>query len=401
MRVLVMGWTKIPHSYSIVNVFQLVHLRKNFPDLKLYIREEPYFRKEWATKTSDKLYPAEYYDILDSIEIWNGHEIDLIYSITYPYDINSLSISSGGSTKPIPKCVFYTSEFGKLDVNYFKINTSNRFIDDDFIQNHLHANKSIHFTCPSRWSQNGMKKYLVGDDSGSRNVVISHGVDTGIFKRLENGKARRAIRKLYKVSDTDILLCNIGAMTKNKGITLILEALKVLVIDQGKTHYKLLLKGMQDLYATRTFLDSYLLELGAPKSLYDNIIFLDNTLSCTKLNEIYNSIDLYLSPYIAEGFNLVPLEVMAAGTRVVLPRGGSTKEYTDILEGYNCISFVNCTLDIGSGCNQYKMQDLIDCIVNTRTDEPVDFKGVSDCISEKLSWNVSVRKLVEYFDKIV
>jgi glycosyltransferase involved in cell wall biosynthesis len=399
MKVLIMGWTKIPHSYSIVNVFQLVHLRENFPEMKLYLREEDYFRKEWNAKTSRTLYPESYYKILDSIELWVGQDIDLIYSITYPYNINSLQIKRQDTmTPPLPKCIFYTSEFGKLDINHFNLSTGSKIIDDEFIKNHIANNKNLHFTSPSEWSSKGMVKYLEPDTS--RNVVIIHGVDTRIFKKLDP-KVRKGIREFYNVKDTDVLLCNIGAMTGNKGIINILQALKVLVIDKKLTHYKLLLKGMQDLYSTRGFIDLYLVEINAPKELYNNIIFIDKTLSFKKLNEIYNSIDLYLSPYIAEGFNLVPLEVMAAGSRVLLPRGGSTKEYSSALEQFNCIEFVDCQLDEASGQNMYNLKDLSSSIVKGVSREPFNTDSVNNYISHHLSWNNAAIKLNEYFEKIL
>jgi glycosyltransferase involved in cell wall biosynthesis len=158
---------------------------------------------------------------------------------------------------------------------------------------------------------------------------------------------------------------------------------------------------MQDLYSTRAFIDSYLAEIQAPNELYNNIIFIDKTLSFKKLNEIYNSIDLYLSPYIAEGFNLVPLEVMAAGSKVLLPRGGSTREYTDVLEQFKCIEFVDCNLDEGSGQNIYNLEVLVNSIVKGVSREPFNHKNVNDFISKHLSWNNAAIKLNEYFEKIL
>lgn len=402
MKVLIMGWSKIPHSYSIVNVFQMVHLyEKFFPEIKLYIQEQDYYRQEWSQKTSRTLYPESYYTILDSIEPWVGQDIDLIYSITYPYNINSLKIQRNGQlSSPIPKCVFYTSEFGKLDPSYFTLATSGKIIDDDFIQEYIDKNKHIFFTSPSEWSSQGMKRYLV-NDTVNRNQIISHGVDTRIFNKIPGNKTRNAIRKFYNVSKDDILLCNIGAMTRNKGIVQILQALKVLVIDKGLVKYKLLLKGMEDLYATRQFIDIYLKELNLPKSLCDNIIFIDKTLSYTKLNEIYNSIDLYLSPYIAEGFNLVPLEVMSSGTKVILPRGGSTKEYSDALEQFGCIEFVKCQFDKESGQNVYSTNDIIDAILKGSGSKSFDHSYVTDFIARNLSWNNAASQLKDYFQVII
>ena len=43
MRLLVQGWFNIPHSYAIVNCFQLVHLYKNYKEkVEIYIEEMEY-----------------------------------------------------------------------------------------------------------------------------------------------------------------------------------------------------------------------------------------------------------------------------------------------------------------------------------------------------------------------
>ena len=93
-----------------------------------------------------------------------------------------------------------------------------------------------------------------------RNKIISHGVDTTLFYK-ETTNIRNTVRKHYNINDTDILLMNIGAMTKNKGIMYILQIMNILVNKLNKKHFKLLLKGTSDLYQTKLFLESYFEEL--------------------------------------------------------------------------------------------------------------------------------------------
>ena len=82
IRVLFRGWFEIPHSYSLVNCFQIIHLFKNYSDkIDFYIEEMPYYNKQW--NASRKLvYSEEYNAIIRNLRKWNGEDVDLVYSIT-------------------------------------------------------------------------------------------------------------------------------------------------------------------------------------------------------------------------------------------------------------------------------------------------------------------------------
>lgn len=393
MKVLIHGWTKIAHSYSIVNVFQIVHLIKNYPDIIIYVNEAEYYKQEWKSKMNNTLYPPEYYNLLSKVQKWdpsNNCPIDIIYSITYPYDITEYSMIA-------PKCVFYTAEFSMLSLEYFSCNC--KILDDEFVKESC---KRLFFTTPSEWSKNGLEKYTGIDNS--RNRVITHGVDVSIFKPI-SAKSITKIREFYNVDSDTILLGNIGAMTGNKGIILILETLYNLVYAQNtRRKYKLLLKGMEDLYSTRAFLENYLQIFPKEhvKNLLDNhIIFIDKTFSFTQLNGIYNAIDLYISPYLAEGFGMTNLEALATGTHVLLPRTGSTVDYTDILMPSSSIHFVDSKIvDNSRGLqNDISLHEIINIIESIENfSKNLEINKV---INEKLSWNNVADLLYSYFLYII
>jgi glycosyltransferase involved in cell wall biosynthesis len=411
IRVLFRGWFEIPHSYALCNCFQIIHLFKNHSDkIDFYIEEMPYFRPEW--NSSRKLvYKKEYNDIIKNFKKWNGEEIDVIYSITYPYNMDMTVING----KKIPKCVFYTSEFSTLDPNFFSNDT---LLNTDFLINeYVRKEKKLYMTSPSVWSSMGMKKYNLEDE---KNRIITHGVDETVF--YKNDSSRESIRNFYKVKHDEILLMNIGAMTQNKGMFLILQALNILVNHLGKKHYKLLLKGTGDLYQSKSFLEIYFAELKKAGVLDDekmdnlltnHIIFTDKTLSYEKINDLFNAADLYLSPYIAEGFNLTSLEALSAGTPVVVPITGSTKEYmNDIFMngGEKFIYYINSkVIDTGNGRKQNDIQlmDLLNVIVNNENDirdwsfKKDDYKIMKKYITEYYSWNHVSDLLYDYLKMIV
>jgi len=405
LRVLFSGWTLVPHSYACVNCFQIVHLYKNYKkEVEIYIDERPYFQPHW-NNAKKLVYTEEYNKILKSLKRWNGEEVDIIYSITYPYNI------IGSSTK---KCVFYTAEFSNLDSNYFMLDKEScNGMTDEFLSDYVNnSNHNLWFTSPSEWSSEGMRKYNVPDN---RNRVITHGVDASIFKR--DLTKREEVRAFYKVKETDTLIINIGAMTQNKGIMILLEALNRIVNKLGKTNFKLLLKGTGDLYQSKQFLELYFEDFQKRNImtnkevdilLGNHIIFTDKTLSYAKINDLYNAADLYVCPYLAEGFGLVPLECLSSGCQVIVPRTGSTKEYIeDIYKngGDKFIRYVNSEVLLyhkNAKQNFISVDDVMEAILKPLGDfDEVAYEDMRKFIEESYSWNKVSQLLYDYLKTIV
>jgi glycosyltransferase involved in cell wall biosynthesis len=404
LKVLFRGWFNIPHSYSMVNCFQIVNLYKRYKDnIEFYVTEMPYYRPEWNA-AKKLVYTEGDNDIIRNFRQWRGEQIDLIYSITYPYDMNMTIIN--GVT--IPKCVFYTSEFATLEPHYFTCNE--RLISDQAITKYIQDNPKLYMTSPSIWSSLGMKKYGLQDE---KNRVITHGVDTDIFKYDSSERAR--IRQFYGVSDDDILMINIGSMTKNKGMLYILQILNIMVNRLGNNHYKLLLKGTGDLYQSKLFLELYFEELqnaGAISHdemntlLKSNIIF-----TYKKINDLFNAADLYLSPYLAEGFNLTSLEALSAGLPVMIPRTGSTKEYIqDIYSngGQDHIIYIDSTVmttDTGHKQNMIDFEHLFNLVLSSESHinnlknsrNKGTYSQMKNFIESEYSWRRVAELLYDYF----
>jgi len=415
IKILFRGWFNIPHSYSMVNCFQIVHLYKRYKDnIEFYITEMPYFREQWNS-AKKLVYTDEYNEIITNFKTWSGEEIDLIYSITYPYNMTMEKLND----KVIPKCVFYTSEFATLETTYFSCEPS--LTTDNSIRDYIKNNKKLYMTSPSMWSSMGMKKYGLND---YRNRIITHGVDNTIFKY--DISQRQKIRSFYKVKDDDILLINIGSMTKNKGMMYILQILNILVNRLGRKYYKLLLKGTGDLYESKVFLELYFEELRKANAitqeemnilLTENIIFTDKTVSYDKINDLFNAADLYLSPYLAEGFNLTPLEALASGLPVMISQTGSTKEYmSDIYNngGNEHIIYIESQVVDTNGYKQNNIDFLnllnlfeqtenrIRDIKNKRENGGMDtYKSMKEFIEKEYSWNKVAELMFDYFKYIV
>ena len=164
--------------------------------------------------------------------------------------------------------------------------------------------------------------------------------------------------------------------------------------------------------------------------LRDNIIFTDKTLSYSKINDLFNAADLYISPYLAEGFNLTSLEALSAGLPVMISSTGSTKEY--MLDIYNnggseYIFYIDSeVIDVGEGKrqnnidfmkllhlvtdNEKKIIDLKNSRINGKGTFTKDFdkrqgnvekyRQMKSYIEENYSWNKVAQLLYDYFSWI-
>lgn len=418
IKLLVRGWFSVPHSYSIVNCFQLVHLYKQYGDsLDIYIEERPYFRPEW-NNNKKMIYTEEYNSIIKSFKQWNGEKVDLVYSITYQYDVTDVKIQGMN----VPKCVFYTSEFSWLDKSYFcyyRDDAKYGFASEDDLQTYFKMNSQIYFTSPSVWSSQGLPLFGVPNN---RNRIITHGVDTSIFKLNVDKTKRQQIRHHYKIKDDDILMINIGAMTQNKGILQIITALNELVHKHNKKNFKLLLKGTGDLYNSKMFLETYfetlkkenvISQIEETNLLSNHMIFTNNTLSYDRINDLFNAADLYISPYLAEGFNLTVLEALSAGLPVLVPETGSTREYINDIKAnnkeyvFNVKSIVVQT-ENGMKQNNVNVNDLVELLKSIetnlhqmKTDRYNQYFNLQKSIEEKYTWSKVADLLFRYFQDIL
>lgn len=424
LKVLFEGWRLLQHSYGQVTAFQLIHLWKLYgPNGKhghkidFYVTEEPYYNPNWKN-TQKLVYSEEYNNILKNMKEYNDEPVDVIYRQTYPYNIN---VSE--ENRDTPKCVFYTSEFAKINHVYFQLEKPEDLDAsqyDEYISVFLKQFSNIYFTSPSVWSSKGMIRYLDNTENSPRNRIITHGVDTTIFYKHNSDTVRKEIRKTYNVKDTDILLINIGAMTTNKGILLTLEALHKLVNKLKKSQYKLLLKGSGDLYQCKEFLEAYFTQFKQKgvmtqteiDNLYNHIIFTNKTLSYSKINDLFNAADLYISPYLAEGFGLTMMESLAAGLNVLVPRSGSTHEYmNDIYSngGEDYIFYVESevVVDPNGLCqNNITMNNLMSTLLNNEEKFKIPktlntYINMKQYIEKDYSWYKVAELLYDYLNDIV
>jgi glycosyltransferase involved in cell wall biosynthesis len=134
---------------------------------------------------------------------------------------------------------------------------------------------------------------------------------------------------------------------------------------------------------------------------------------------LFNAADLYISPYLAEGFNLTSLEALSAGLPVMISSTGSTKEY--MLDIYNnggseYIFYIDSeVIDVGEGKrqnnidfmkllhlvtdNEKKIIDLKNSRINGKGNVE-KYRQMKSYIEENYSWNKVAQLLYDYFSWI-
>ena len=168
---------------------------------------------------------------------------------------------------------------------------------------------------------------------------------------------------------------------------------------------KLILKDQSNLYDIKAnYIFSKLQESEFNKKykiindeMLRGVIIISKNLTLRELRNIYSITDCYVSPYMAEGFNLTPLEAAGCGTQIAVTKGGSTDDYFNKCMGYqiesdekliNNDSILNPKLD--------SLIEILNQIIN-KTDE----SKLQRCkyVHENFSWSNISKKLKKEFEK--
>ena len=301
------GWRNLNHSYSIVNQWQLLQLVKS--KINLFHKDIKPHRDYWNKKLNFGGFNSDQIKIINKIPIPEDNKrFDVVYRINTPFDFSESNSEL--------LFVFGTSEYGAIK-------------KDAFIGASLKeacCRENLKIITPSNWSKIGFMRVGFKENNIK---VISHGVDPTAF--YQSDYINKSItRNQLGIKSDEFLILNIGALTNNKGIDLLLAA--YISLKSKYSNLRLLIKDSSDLYG-RT-LKNVVLEMSRDDkfkhldfSKLEDVVTISGNLDIYKMNKIYNSSDAYVSPYKAEGFNLPPLEAAACGVPIVVTSGGSTDDY--------------------------------------------------------------------------
>jgi len=384
---IVHGWRDINHSFSIVNQNQLYYLSKNTA-INLFHFDEKKYNNNWTKFSNSANLDDNKAKVINNISIpkIDSYYNSIVYSINFPF----LSYFNKGVEKKIYH--FIVTEFGL---------TKDEIIGSvDRIKNFNMSNEFI--ITPSKWSCN--KIIDCGFDS-KKVITIPHGIDKENFFPLEDLTILQLRSSLNLTTDSFCFL-NLGSMTYNKGIDILIEAYAILF--NKFPHIKIILKDQNKLYGLKAdqIINDILINKPAlgSSALRKSIIVISDNLSTSQMNSLYNLVDCYISPYRAEGFNLPVLEAMACGCHVITTSGGSTDDFVDLLihDWYKIESVKSANTLINSKYlnknTNFHLSPCLDSIISNM-EKALDNKNknisLSRYISDNYDWELISKVLIK------
>jgi glycosyltransferase involved in cell wall biosynthesis len=304
-RLIVEGWRFLPHSYAIVNQWQLLALLRR--NIVLKVVDAPFYRPSWQAQ--EGLFEPAAEQALRSIEVAQpAGSADVTLRVFFPYDFSS--------SRSRLTAVFATLEQQLIRRSY----VSDLLEYEQLLRGPPPPNVKV--VTPSRWSAEGFYRAGFASDQV---LVVPHGVDTGTFHPMPD--IRTQVRSGMPVLDGEFVFLSVGGMSSNKGIGLLLRGFAE--VRRKFPYARLVLKGMDHLYDSRALLHQSIrtLSAGDQQLVLQRMTYLGDSLSHSAMATLYQVADAYVSPYRAEGFNLPVLEAAACGIPIICTRGGPTDDF--------------------------------------------------------------------------
>jgi glycosyltransferase involved in cell wall biosynthesis len=302
MRIIVEGWRFLPHSYAMVS--QALCLAWLDRGVELFHTDLAPFRADWRP-VRGLAAPVDEARLLAIPPAPDSLAADAVFRCAFPYD---LTPSPRGRT-----FVQVTAELGMMPDQCMAAGEPLR---------RAHVRGDAVLITPSDYCRDGL---LAAGADAARVAVVPHGADPLLFAPAPD--AERAALRRQLGWDGRFVFMNVGAMTENKGLDVLLKAFAAIAARMPQA--LLFLKGLDGLYQSGSNVATMLARLGIDDpAIRARIAYHGGAVGAQQLAQLYGAADAYVSPYLAEGFNMPVLEAAACGLPVLCTAGGPTDEFT-------------------------------------------------------------------------
>jgi glycosyltransferase involved in cell wall biosynthesis len=382
-RILIEGWRGINHSYAMVNQYQLAELVK-LDGFVIQHRDIPFANAGWNATQNNPGFPESFMKVIEAIPAATDEgPYDCAYRISWPY-----ARSFGKAEKTI---TFMTAEYGVTPQSFPGIaSPAETFCSgQDMI------------VVPSNWSRSRLVEYGFPQD---KVTVVPHGVNPEFFKPLP-AVEHDYIRANMGFRPDEFVFLNVGAMSWNKGLDVLLKAF--CWVRKKHPRARLVLKDDRQLYGigVQEVVNDLLTDKSVPfdGEVLGSIKVLSATLTMEIMRNLYATADTYVSAYRAEGFNLPVIEAMACGTPVIVTEGGPTDDFCDPAMS----SKITCTVVPnalrGIPAPGFHLEPSLDSLVDkmsvalSTSRNGDEQEAARTALLEKHSWAACSRKLAALF----
>jgi len=182
--------------------------------------------------------------------------------------------------------------------------------------------------------------------------MLYHGVDTSVFKPLPN---REEIRRRGGLDGRFVVGC-VARNQPRKLLPVLIRAFAVFAQDKPESLLYLHTNPDDIGWDIRDLLARHGIDR---RTLISRANAVDNGLTPTQLNEVYNAFDVFVLPSAAEGFGLPLVEAMAAGVPVIATNYSSC---TELVRGRGELIRVLALFTVGRLNIDHAMPDETDLI---------------------------------------
>lgn len=189
--------------------------------------------------------------------------------------------------------------------------------------------KCTGYLCVSKYvtRQIESKNNPIGPVDSEKVKVVYNAIDTGLFRPYSvahKNKIRQKIREQYHIDNNDKIILFTGRISKEKGLDVLLDALKEITID----NYKLLIVGgvMHGSNNKDKYFDLINKKV---KPILSSVIF-TGYVDHNRLPDFYNVADVTVLPSIwEEPAGLTMIEALSCGSPLITTNSGGIGEYVD------------------------------------------------------------------------
>jgi len=147
----------------------------------------------------------------------------------------------------------------------------------------------------------------------SKIVPMHIGIDTNLFKPVENVKYKKAIREMVGVKDNEKMILTVGGDVTSKGAQEMIRALAE--INKEFTDWKYVCKSWPSECAEEW--SSVEEDLAEELGIRDKVVFIHDEFTQEFMVHLLNATDIYAAPSRLEGFGMIQVEAMACGIPVI------------------------------------------------------------------------------------